>query len=82
MDKVMSTRSQNEKKFGHWEELAGGGRRYRRDVRGRSAWLARYLKEVDASEVTVRFWQEIYDDRGTLVEVHEKFPVDKGHQKV
>jgi hypothetical protein len=37
---------------------------------------------VDADERTVRFWQEIYDDAGKLVETHEKFPVDKGHQKV
>lgn len=44
--------------------------------------LARYLKEVDADETTLRFWQEIYDDQGKLVETHEKFPVDKGHQKV
>ena len=62
-------------------ELAGGGRRYRLDVPGRRL-AARYLKEVDAKESTVRFWQEIYDDRGKLVETHEKFPVDKGHQKV
>jgi len=78
----MSTRSQNEKKFGQWDELTGGGRRYRLDVPGRSGWLARYLKEVDAQELTVRFWQEIYDERGKLVEIHEKFPVDKGHQKM
>jgi len=37
---------------------------------------------VDANETTLRFWQEIYDDQGNLVEVHEKYPVDKGHQKV
>jgi len=37
---------------------------------------------VDAQEVTQRFWQEIYDDQGKLVEAHEKYPVDKGHQKV
>lgn len=24
----------------------------------------------------------VYDDTGKLVETHEKFPVDKGHQKV
>jgi hypothetical protein len=78
----MSTRSQNEKKFTWWEELPGGGRRYRLEVRGRSGWLARYLKEVDAGEMTVRFWQEILDDTGRVVEVHEKYPVDKGHQKV
>jgi hypothetical protein len=30
-------------------------------------------------ERTVRFYQEIYDDTGRLVEVHEKYPEDKGH---
>jgi hypothetical protein len=51
-------------------------------VPGRQGWAARYLKEVDAEEVTLRFWQEIYDERNRLVEVHEKYPVDKGHQKL
>jgi hypothetical protein len=37
---------------------------------------------VDGSEKTVRFWQEIFDDHGRLVERHEKYPADKGHQKV
>ena len=78
----MNTRTQNEKKFGHWDELPGGGRRYWLDVSGRLGWRARYLKEVDAQESPRRFWQEIYDDQGKLVEVHEKYPVDKGHQKV
>lgn len=78
----MSTRAQNEGKFGQWDELPGGGRRYRLDVPGRQGWSARYLKEVDASETTLRFWQEIYDDQSRLVEVHEKYPVDKGHQKL
>jgi hypothetical protein len=78
----MSTRSQNEKKFGSWEKLPGGGRRYRLDVAGRLGWQARYLKEVDADEKTLRFWQEIYDEQGKLRETHDKFPVDKGHQKV
>lgn len=78
----MSTQAQNEKKFGYWEELSGGGRRYRLDVRGRLGWLACYFKEVDANEMTVRFWQEIYDDAGRLMETHEKFPVDKGHKEV
>lgn len=77
----MSTRAQNEKKFAHWDELPGGGRRYRMDVRDRLGWLARYWKEVDANETTLRFWQEIYDDQGNLVEIHEKFPIDKGHKK-
>lgn len=78
----MSTRAQNERKFGRWEELPGGGRRYRLDVPGRLGWRAHYFKEVDAAETTLRFWQEIHDDTGKLVERHEKFPVDKGHRKV
>ena len=78
----MSTRAQNETQFGQWDELPGGGRRYRFDVPGKLGWLARYLKEVDANETTLRFWQEIYDDQGKRVETHEKYPVDKGHQKV
>lgn len=78
----MSTRAQNERKFGAWEELPGGGRRYRFDVAGRHGWSARYLKDVDASEMTLRFWQEVYDEQNRLVEIHEKYPVDKGHRKV
>ena len=31
----MSTRSQNEKKFSQWDELPGGGRRYRLDDQGK-----------------------------------------------
>ena len=78
----MNSRAQNEKKFRNWEDLAGGGRRYWLDVLGRLGWRARYPKEVNAEEMTLRFWQEIYDDQGRLVEVHEKYPVDKGHEKV
>ena len=78
----MGSRTQNEKKFGQWDELPGGGRCYRLAVTGRLGWRACYFKEVDASETTVRFWQEVYDDRGQLAEIHEKFPLDKGHRKV
>ena len=77
----MSTRAQNERKFGGWEDLPDGGRRYWIDVAGRQGWRARYLKEVDVNEVTLRFWQEIFDEQGRLVEIHEKYPMDKGHQK-
>jgi len=77
----MSTRAQNEKKFGHWEVLPDGGRRYWLDVFGRQGWRARYLKEVDANEATLRFWQEIFDEHGKLAEIHEKYPVDEGHLK-
>ena len=78
----MSTRAQNERKFGAWEELPGGGRRYHLEVAGRHGWRARYLKEVDVSETTLRFWQEVYDEQNRLVEIHENYPVDKGHRKV
>lgn len=78
----MSTKEQNEKKFPNWQELPNSGRRYWFDVLGRSGWRARYVKEVDASEVTVRFYQEIYDEKDQLVEVHDKYPVDLGHRKV
>ena len=77
----MTTRIQNERRFGHWEELPNGGRRYWLNVVGRQGLRARYLKAVDAKEKTTRFWQEIYDDHGKLVEVHQKYPVDKGHQR-
>jgi len=72
----------NEKKFPEWEILPGGGRRYWVDVIGRHGWKARYIEEVDEDEGTIRFCQEIYDDKGILVETHEKFPIDKGHKKV
>lgn len=67
----MASREQNERIFGQWRELAGGGRCYWLDVAGRHGWRARYLKEVDASEITVSFWQEIYDEASKLVEVHQ-----------
>ena len=76
-------RRKNERKFRQWVSLSGGGRRYSYDVLSRrSGWKARYIKDVDADEETVRFWQEIYDDQGTLVEIHQKFPEDTGHQLI
>jgi hypothetical protein len=78
----LPTREQNERKFPNWIDLPDGGRRYWLDVAGRRGWRARYVKEVDADEQTVSFFQEIYNDRGELVEIHEKFPIDKGHRKV
>jgi hypothetical protein len=78
----VSTREQNERKFPNWEELPEGGRRYWLDITGRHGWRARYIKEVDANENTLRFYQQVYNADGKLVEVHEKYPVDRGHQKV
>jgi hypothetical protein len=75
-------RRSNERKFGAWEELPGGKRRYWYEVAGRGGWRARYVKEVDSDETVVRFWQEIYNESGILMERHEKYPVDRGHEKV
>jgi hypothetical protein len=75
-------RRRNERVFENWEELPDGGRRYWYEVTGRLGWKARYVKEVDADENTLRFRQEIYNERGELVEIHEKYPVDTGHWKV
>ena len=78
----MSTRPQNERQFGHWEERPNGGRLYWFDIAGRYGWRARYIKEVDANEATLRFWQGIYDAQGTFVEIPEKYLVDKGHRRI
>lgn len=78
----MSTRYSNEKKFKHWKEDEAGGRLYWRRVDGQQGWYAIYYKEVDKNELIARFWQEIYNEKGELEEVHEKFPIDKGHQKI
>ena len=80
MDKG-SKRRINENKFAHWEELSGGGRRDYFDVPGRHGQKARYVKEVNADEETLTFFQEIYDEKGVLIEVHEKFPINKGHRR-
>ena len=45
-------------------------------------WKARYVKFVDCNEETVSFRQEIYNENEILVEVHEKYPIDKGHKKI
>ncbi len=74
-------RELNERKFGQWEQSTEG-RRYWLDVTGRHGWRARYVKDVDGDDNTLRFYQEIYDDTGRLVETHKKYPVDEGHVRV
>ncbi|CEP67152.1 Uncharacterized [Moorella glycerini] len=49
MDTIQTRRKQNEKKFGNWDELPNGGRRYWYEVLGRKGWSARYIKEVDSN---------------------------------
>ena len=82
MSLIPQKRSANERKFGQWSTLPRGGRRYWYEVPGRLGWTARYVKEVDAAEATVRFRQEILDEQGKLIEVHEKFPLDRGHRRI
>ncbi|MBM4136901.1 MAG: hypothetical protein FJ241_08745 [Nitrospira sp.] len=79
---IEDKRQLNEKKFSNWEKLPDGGRKYWLEIKGRYGWKARYVKEVDAMEETVKFYQEIYDGDGNLIEIHEKFPLDKGHRRV
>ena len=38
------------------------------------------IKIVDKEETTIQVVQEIYNDDGLLVERHQKFPVDSGHE--
>jgi hypothetical protein len=78
----MASRKQNERRFTHWEDLPDGARRYWFDVPGAKRGFARYVKWVDANEDTLRFVQEIYDDTDHLVETHQKYPTDTGHQRV
>jgi len=75
-------RQENESKFPNFEELSDGSRMYWFEIVGRMGWKAKYLKIVDQEEITLSFWQEIYDDTGLLVEIHEKYPIDKGHKKI
>ena len=72
----------NEKKFPHQLELSGGGRRYWYEVKGKAGYKARYVKEVDDKEETTKFYQEIYEEEGILVEIHEKYTINKGQLKV
>ena len=75
-------RQKNEEEFDLWIEKEDGGRIYSFEITGRLAWKAKYLKEVDKEETTLKFWQEVYDETNTLREIHEKYPVDKGHKKI
>ena len=75
-------RLHNEREFDEWIETEEGGRIYSFEIAGKHGWKAKYIKEVDVEETTIKFWQEIYDEHNMLKEIHEKYPVDKGHQKL
>ncbi len=82
MVNIVATRAQNERRYPQWDELEDGGRRYYRVKPGKVKGYARYVKVVDANEVTLSIVQEIYNDEGQLVGVHQKYPEDTGHQRV
>jgi hypothetical protein len=77
----VNKRQKNETDFDSWIENEDG-RIYSFEIAGKLGWKAKYLKEVNSEEVTIRFWQEVYDENNTLKEIHEKYPVDKGHKKI
>jgi hypothetical protein len=76
----MATRKENERAYPNWDELADGGRRYWRERLGGDFGKCRYVKIVDQKENTISFVQEIYDDAGNLIEIHQKYPADTGHR--
>ena len=78
----MSSRNSNERKYKQWSETETEGRLYQRRVMGQHGWFAIYFKEVNKQEEIIKFWQEIFDEKGNLVEVHHKYPEDLGHQKI
>jgi len=78
----MASRIVNEKKYKQWENKADGGRTYTRKVQGQQGWYALYIKDTDANENTLSLRQEIYNEKNELIEIHHKYPVDTGHQKL
>ena len=75
-------RLKNEVEYESWIDKEDGGSIYSFEIKGKLGWKAKYLKEVDSEEVTIKFWQEVYDDKNILKEIHEKYPVDTGHKKL
>lgn len=78
----MATRKENEKRFKNWDELPIGGRRYWYDRKSTVSGFQRIIKIVDSDEITLQLLQEIYDDEGHLIERHQKFPIDIGHEQL
>jgi len=78
----MATREQNERRFKQWQDFADGGRRYWTDRRGIISGFQRLIKIVDEHEKTMQIVQEIYNEEGILIERHQKYPVDSGHERI
>jgi len=77
----MATRAQNEKRFPFWKELPDGTRQYWVDRWG-IAGYQRIVKIVDSAERTLLLVQEIYTTDNILIEQHQKYPVDTGHERL
>jgi len=56
--------------------------RLRANMAGSHAIFHAIFKEVNKLEQTTRFYQEIYDQNGNLIEIHIKYPEDEGHKKI
>ena len=78
---MSNKRKKNEKEYSSWTELEAGGRIYTKNINAgdKSGKTARYEKTVDKNEKTVTSIQKIFDKEGKIVEIHEKFPINKGH---
>jgi hypothetical protein len=74
-------RKANETEYNLWTENDKGGRIYYFEINGKLGWKAKYLKEVNKDEITIRFWQEIYDERKILREIQEKYLLIKDIKK-
>jgi hypothetical protein len=77
----MSNKKQNEKEYQNWTETESGGRLYWKEVVAgdKSGRVSRYEKAVDCNEITITFVQKILDINRNTIEIHEKFPINKGH---
>jgi hypothetical protein len=78
----LQKRKKNESEYDKWTENADGSRIYSFEIKGRLGWKALYLKEINSEEITLKFLQEVYDEKNILQEIHEKYPIGKGHQKL
>ncbi|MDI9313042.1 MAG: hypothetical protein QM535_22720 [Limnohabitans sp.] len=74
-------RRQNEKEYQNWSEITNGGRLYWKEVAAgdKSGRVSRYEKTVDCDEITISFIQKILDVNRNAIEIHEKYPINKGH---
>jgi hypothetical protein len=70
----MASREQNERTFGSWQELPGGGRRYTREYAGRAGGRARYIKEVDAAEQLFALRRKSTTEMAGLCQCMRSFP--------